>query len=127
MINRNSFFKVIQVSTLACAVAATGMGGVATAQDQNKISKFLLIKISRDQSQVLCTSPEFASCMGFTEEACLEISEKALQQCIMPLPDTVMLQNLNSDVLEACPQKVYEEAGYSNEKAAECLQKVLNK
>ncbi len=115
-------WKLIQISVLALAVAATGVGGWAVAQDNDKLSKFLLMKLSREQSQVLCTSPSFTSCMGFSEQVCFEVSEKALEQCIVPLPDTILLEELTSDVLEACPQKVYADAGYSEEKAAACLQ-----
>jgi len=78
--------KSIQVGVLALAVAATGIGGWAVAQDKEKISKFLLLKLSRDQSQVLCTAEAFTSCMGFSEQVCFEVSEKALEQCIAPLP-----------------------------------------
>ena len=138
-------WKIIPIGLLALAFVATGIGGWALAQDQaqsqaqsqnqsqnqsqapgqaqDKLSKFLLIKLSREQSQVLCTSPSFTSCMGFSEQVCFEVSEKALEQCIVPLPDTIFLQDLSNDVLEACPQKVYADAGYSEEKAAACLQK----
>ena len=119
---RTRHVKSIQIGMLVLAAGATGVGGWAFAQEKEKISKFLLIKLSRDQSQVLCTSPEFTSCMGFSEQVCLEVSEKALEQCIVPLPDTIFLQDLNSDVLEVCPQKVYADAGYSEDKAAACLQ-----
>ena len=122
---RVNHLKSIQIGFLALAVAGIGFGGWAVAQDKEKISKFLLLKLSRDQSQVLCTAQAFTSCMGFTEEVCLEVSEKALQQCIVPLPDTILLQDLNSEVLEVCPQKVYADAGYMEEKAAACLQKAF--
>ena len=126
MPGRFGYRKIFSTPVLSCVlavvVAATGVAGWAIAQDSGKISKFLMIKLSREASQVLCQSEEFTACMGFTEQACIALSEKALQQCIMPLPDTVYLRDLNSDVLEACPQQVYEEAGYSNEKAAACVQ-----
>lgn len=128
--------SALRAGLLACALAVvvtvTGAGGWAVAQvkddqvkdnqGEDKLSKFLLIKLSREQSQVLCQSEVFTACMGFTEQACLELSEEALQQCIVPLPDTINLQDLNSEVLEACPQEVYEEAGYRNEKATACLE-----
>lgn len=123
---RTGYLKSIQIGLLVLAVAATGFGGWAVAQDEDKLSKFLLIKLSREQSRVLCTAPAFTSCMGFSEEVCLEVSEKALQQCLVPLPDTILLQDLDNDVLEACPQRVYEESGYSEEKAAACLQKAFD-
>ena len=122
---RTNPLKSLQAGVLVVAVAATGIGGWALAQDQDKLSKFLLIKLSREQSQVLCTTPAFTSCMGFSEQACFEVSEKALEQCIAPLPDTIMLEDLSNDVLEACPQKVYADAGYSEEKAVSCIQEAL--
>lgn len=117
----------VLAGALAVLVVAGGVGGWAVAQEPNKqetdkISKFLIMKLSREQSQVLCQSEVFTSCMDFSEQACLELSEKALQQCIVPLPETIQLQDLNSDVLELCPQQVYDEAGYSNDKAAACLE-----
>lgn len=123
---RTRHLNSILIGVLALAVAATGFGGWAVAQDKEKISKFLLLKLSRDQSQVLCTAEVFTSCMGFSEQVCFEVSEKALEQCIVPLPDTIFLQDLSNDVLEACPQKVYADAGYSEEKAAACLQKAFD-
>lgn len=108
---------------IASVIACFGFGGWVIAQD--KVSKFLIMKLSRDQSQILCTSEVFTRCMGFVEARCLEISEQALEQCIAPLPETIILSELENDVLEACPQKVYADAGYSNEKAVECLQKAL--
>jgi len=80
---RTGYLKSIQIGLLVLAVAATGFGGWAVAQDEDKLSKFLLIKLSREQSRVLCTAPAFTSCMGFSEEVCLEVSEKALQQCLV--------------------------------------------
>ena len=63
--------------------------------------------------------------MGFDQNSCIELSEKAVQQCLMPLPDTIDLASLDNDAIEACPREVYEEAGYSEEKAQVCLQKAL--
>lgn len=127
MPRRHGYKKLLPMGLLAGAlsvlVAATS--GVI-AQDTDKLSKFLLIELSREQSQVLCQSEVFTSCMGFSEQTCFDLSEKALQQCIVPLPDTVFLRDLNSEVLEVCPQAVYSEAGYSNDKAAACLQKALD-
>lgn len=113
----------VQICLLATVIGGLGLGGWVVAED--KLSKFLLIKISREQSQVLCTSEIFTQCMGFTETACLDLSEKAVEQCLAPLPDTISLAELDNDALEACPQGVYAEAGYTDEKAVECLQKAL--
>lgn len=103
------------------------------AQDQtkeqapvtDKLSKQLLIQLSREQSNVLCQSDVFTQCMGFNKDTCLDLSEQAVQQCLEPLPETINLAELQNDSLEACPQKVYAEAGYSDEKAQACLQQAL--
>ena len=108
---------------IASVIACFGFGGWVVAQD--KVSKFLIMKLSREQSQVLCASEVFTQCMGFVEARCLEISEQALEQCIAPLPDTIVLTELDNDVLEACPQSVYADAGFSNEKAVACLEEAL--
>lgn len=105
-------------------LATIGVGLLAShiAIAEDKLSKFLLIKLSREQSKVLCGSEGFNACMGFTQEACMELSEKALRQCIMPLADSISLAELDNDALEACPQKVYADAGYSEEKAKTCIE-----
>ncbi len=120
--------RLVRISLLhtgLLAVVGTSFIFGHAAMAEEKLSKFLLIKLSREQSQVLCTSEAFISCMEFTQETCLELSEKALQQCIVPLPDTISLEALSNDALEACPQKVYEEAGFSEEKAKNCLEEIL--
>lgn len=114
------------VAPLAVTIAALVCGTLSTAAySEDKLSKFLLIKISREQSTVLCASTVFTQCMEFTEAQCLELSEKALQECLAPLPDTINLAELENDVLEACPKDVYAEAGYSDEKAQQCLQEAM--
>lgn len=123
----SSTLRAVLPVAVAAIVATGAVSSSGQVYSQDKVSKFLLIKLSRDQSKVLCTSEEFTSCMGFTEQACNEISESALQQCILPLPDTIDLAELDNDVLEACPQKVYADAGFSDEKAVMCLQKAINK
>ena len=127
------------VSTLArsallglICVLAIGLPGVVLLSAepvvaQDKLSKSVLIELSREQSKVLCSSEVFTSCMGFEQNSCIELSEKAVQQCLMPLPDTIDLASLDNDAIEACPREVYEEAGYSEEKAQVCLQKALEK
>ena len=127
----NSVLARSAVLGLICALVI-GLPGLALLSAepvvaQDKLSKFLLIRLSREQSQVLCNSEAFTSCMGFDQNSCIELSEKAVQQCLMPLPDSIDMANLDNDVIEACPRDVYAEAGYSEEKAQVCLQKVLNK
>ncbi len=104
-------------------MVATGIGSKVVAQEE--ISKNLLIKLSRDQTQILCTSEAFTQCMGFTEAACLDLGEKAVEQCLAPLPETIPLADLANDTIEACPRDVYAEAGFPDEEAVACLQEVL--
>lgn len=92
---------------------------------QEKLSKTLLLELSRGQSTVLCKSEIFTRCMGFTQKQCLQLSEKALQECLGPLPDTINLADLQNDAIEACPKQVYAEAGFSDEKAQQCLQQAM--
>ena len=125
------------VSTLArsallglICVLVIGLPGVVLLSTepvvaQDKLAKSVLIELSREQSRVLCNSEVFTSGMGFDQNSCIELSEKAVQQCLMPLPDTIDLASLDNDAIEACPREVYEEAGYSEEKAQVCLQKAL--
>lgn len=113
-------------ASLAAVITALLCGTLSTAAySQDKLSKFLLIKISREQSDVLCKSSVFTQCMAFTEAQCLEISEKALQECLGPLPDTINLAELQNETLEACPKEVYEKAGHSEEKAQQCLEEAM--
>ena len=94
------------------------LGGAFSAgavHAQDKLSKFLLMKLSREQSAVLCKSEVFTQCMAFTDTECFELSEKALQECLGPLPDTINLAELQNDALEACPKRVYEKAGYPDD------------
>ncbi len=127
--NKRNHRPLLATSTgQACVLASIAVGVIFghAAMAEEKLSKFLLIKLSREQSQVLCASEAFNSCMGFTQETCLELSEKALQQCIVPLPDTINLEELSNDALEACPQKVYKEAGFAEEKALMCVEEILS-
>ena len=106
-------------------LVTVGMVMPGSVHAQDKLSKFSLIKLSRDQSAVLCQSKVFTQCMAFTEARCLELSEKALEKCMGPLPDTINLAELQNDTLEACPKEVYEKAGYAEEKAQQCLQEAM--
>jgi hypothetical protein len=119
--------NILLLSTIFTATAATMALQVHAQQGHEKISKELLINLSREQSNVLCESSVFTSCMGFDKEACFDLSEEAVQQCLAPLPDTIKLAELQNESLESCPQEVYAKAGYTDEKAQACLQKALSK
>jgi len=98
--------------------------GPAVAQDN--ISKFLLIKLTREQSMVFCESDVFTDCMGFSQQQCAALSESAINTCLEPLPDRIDPETLSNDTLEACPLKIYEEAGFSEEKAKSCFAQAVD-
>lgn len=116
----------LKLTSVISALLAVFICTCVQAQEQtDKLSKLVLMKLSRDQSMALCESQAFTQCMGFDQQQCLTLSEKALQKCLGPLPDTIKLSDLQNETLEACPQSVYTDAGYAEEKAQQCLQEAL--
>ncbi len=114
------------LATAAVALVVLCVSSFTQAQENpDKLSKLVLMKLSRDQSMALCQSDVFTQCMGFDQQQCLALSEQALQKCLGPLPDTIKLADLQNETLEACPQTVYSDAGYSEEKAQSCLEDAL--
>ena len=97
----------------------------ATVFAEEPIPKFLLVKLTRDQSSAICSSQAFTQCMGFDQKQCMMVSEKAIETCLGPLPDKIDPTKLQNGTLEACPQKVYQDAGYSEDKAKECFDKAM--
>lgn len=104
---------------LTTAVSATLIP--ATVNAQELLARELLVQMSRQQSSQLCSVKSFTECMAFTEKECLALSEQAIKQCLMPLPEKINPSELENDSIEACPKKVYEDAGFSDEKAKACL------
>jgi len=104
---------------VVCAVSSPLM-----AQDTS-LSRYLLIQMSRDQSSVLCGSKKFTQCMVFSEAQCLELSEKAIKKCLEPLPERIDPAQLQNEAIEACPRRVYDDAGFTDEKAKMCLEKAM--
>ena len=37
------------------------------------------------------------------------------------MPERIALDQLDNELIEACPRQVYEDAGYTEEKAAQCF------
>ena len=98
-----SFVRLYQIITLGfCALITLTIPGVVTSQDES-LSRTLLIKLSRDQYQTLCGSEVFTQCMGFSQQQCLSISEDAIEQCLTPLPERIALDQLDNELIEACP------------------------
>ena len=105
---------IFLLSLLACSGSLTQM---SLAQSQEMLARELLVDMARSQFSVLCQSQEFASCMGFTTQACLNLSENAIKQCLLPLPEQINPAQLDNAALEACPKEIYANAGFSEEKA----------
>ena len=63
--------------------------------------------------------------MGFTAQACMDLSEQAIKQCLLPLPEEISAEKLDNSALESCPKTVFSEAGYSEEKAGICFDEAM--
>lgn len=89
------------------------------------IPRSLLIDMARQQFSVMCQSETFVSCMGFSTSQCTDLSETAVKQCLLPLPAEISPSELDNDALEACPQQVFEDAGFTEEKAGMCFDQAM--
>lgn len=89
------------------------------------IPRAAIVDMTRAQSRVICTSDVFLGCMGFDSTECLDLSERAIDQCLMSLPPSFDPTKLDNETLEACPKALYEEAGYPEEKAAMCFEEAI--
>lgn len=108
-----------------CVILASGLLSPAFAQSGDLIPRTLLIDMANDQYSVLCASPVFASCMGFTEPVCTRLADEAIKQCLQPLPETIDPEELDNSSLESCPIAVFEDAGFSEEKAGICFKEAM--
>ncbi|MFK7995912.1 MAG: hypothetical protein AB8B87_17380 [Granulosicoccus sp.] len=103
-----------------------GFGVVpALAQSSEKVPRVLLENMARGQYAVLCDSSVFTGCMGFSGTECLDLSEIAIEQCLLPLPEAISPDELDNAAIESCPKKVFEDAGFSEEKAGMCFDKAM--
>jgi len=118
MRNLNSLTTCAAIVSL---VFVFGASKPVLAETEDTISKLLLMGMIRDNTSVLCESEQFTQCMGFTADSCIDLLEQSIKICIDPLPDSIKLTELENSSLEACPQKVYSDAGFTEEKAEMCL------
>ena len=117
--------KYLMSLGLASSVLLSGAAIQAQAQSQEMIPRALLVNMARNQFSVLCQSEAFASCMGFTSQACLDLSESAITQCLLPLPKEISPDKLDNSALESCPAGIFADAGYDEEKAGPCFDKAM--
>lgn len=111
------------IAGLALASSIWCSGSLAQAPDT--LARGLLVDMARSQYAVMCQSEVFSSCMGFAPQACLDLSESAIEMCLMPLPEEVNLQELDNAALEACPKDIFADAGYTEDKAKMCFDKAM--
>lgn len=93
----------------------------APVQSKDVVPRDVLENMARSQYDVLCGSDVFVACMGFSESACQNLADSAIRQCLLPLPEEIDPAQLSNDDIESCPRLVFEEAGFSDEKAASCF------
>jgi len=130
LVKNRSIWRAAKKTMALTAFASIAMVAtmVASAQDAPKmpdgIPKFMIVQMAADNATVLCQSEGFTQCMGFTLERCHELKDEAIDTCLGPLPDTINPAELQNESLEACPRKVYADAGFPEEKAEMCFQKV---
>jgi hypothetical protein len=111
--------------TLSASLIGAALLSGSVAQSSEMIRRALLVDMARNQFSTLCESEAFASCMGFTFESCMTLSETAITQCLLPLPKEISLELLENSALESCPKGVYADAGFSEEKAGICFDKAM--
>ena len=111
--------------TLSASLIGTALLSGSVAQSSETIRRALLVDMARSQFSTLCQSEVFASCMGFTSESCMTLSETAITQCLLPLSEEVNLEQLENSALESCPKDVFTDAGFSEEKAGICFDKAM--
>lgn len=123
MNNRIHRFSLVILTGIASVFGAITTADLALSQET--IPRALLIDIARRQYSVMCQSEIFTQCLGFSSQACIDLSEKAISQCLLSLPSEIGLNELENDVLESCPQGVFADAGFSEEKAGICIDKAM--
>ncbi len=107
------------------AVASVVVITASPVRSGEIIPRAILIDMARGQYDVLCQSEVFAGCMGFSQSECKRLSDSAIQQCLLPLPEEIDPDKLDNAALESCPKDVFADAGYSEEKAGMCFDEAM--
>lgn len=109
----------------ALSIIGTVWGQAPQAQSREMIPRALLVDMARQQYSVLCQSEVFAQCMGFDTQQCLSLSEAAIRQCLLPLPEQINPEELDNSSLESCPTRLFAEAGFTEEMAGDCYDEAM--
>ncbi len=112
-------FRLIFVVTMFLLTSANPL------RAQETIPRALLVEMAKGQLDVLCGSSIFAGCMGFSQSECELLSDSAIKQCLLPLPEKIDLEKLDNAALESCPREVFADAGHTEEKAGMCFDEAM--
>ena len=113
------YFRVFLIVASVIVITASPV------RSSELIPRAALVEMASGQFNVLCNSEAFTSCMGFSQSECKRLSDSAIQQCLLPLPEQIDPTKLDNASLESCPKDVFAEAGYSEEKAGMCFDEAL--
>jgi len=120
-----NYFTKSAPGRYACAFFASILCSGVLAQSDDTISRQVLIDMAQSQYQTLCASETFARCMGFTGTQCTDLADSAIKQCLSPLPESILTEELDNEVVEACPAQVFADAGFTEDKAALCFDEAM--
>jgi len=113
------YFRVFLVVASVIVITASPV------RSGEMIPRAALVNMANAQFNVLCNSEAFAGCMGFSQSECKRLSDSAIKQCLLPLPEEIDPDKLDNASLESCPKDVFAEAGYSEEKAGMCFDEAM--
>lgn len=109
----------------ATFVAILVLVSPVAVKSKDTVPRDILENMARSQYDVLCGSEVFVACMGFSEMACQDLANTAIEQCLLPLPEEINPEQLDNGAIESCPRLVFEDAGFSDEKAARCFDEAI--
>lgn len=101
-------------------------GGAEDGPGGAMIPRSALVDMTRAQSRVICASESFLGCMAFDGKECTALSEAAISQCLMTLPEQIDPRTLDQQTLERCPVAIYERAGHDESKAQACFEQAVD-
>ena len=120
-----SVVKLRITHALVAVILSVTLVSSVSGQSSEMIPRVLLVDMARSQYAVLCGSDVFKQCMGFTDSVCSDLSALAIKQCLLPLPEEISPIELDNSAIESCPKQVFEDAGYSEEKAGLCFDEAM--
>ena len=118
------------LAALLCGAAPLPAGDPPATADgtppEGLIPRDALVDTSRVRALSLCASEAYLGCMGIDGSRCRALSEAAIAQCLLPLPEAVDPTTLDGATLESCPRRVYERAGFDESTARACRERAFD-